>query len=198
MLNLGECHDRLHQLVEALKWYLDAQNYAEHYNEHEFDQAAGEAIRDLEHRIPVIAFEFSSPLPHDGEILVDGKVIALEASARFRVDIGAHTVEVRAPGKKTISEQVSLEETGQHTVHVAFEIDREAERPARQRKLLAYGLAGAAVLLYAGDVTAGLLYRSAYLNDCPAEDRTTSGRARRRAASTTATTPTTSTARRRS
>jgi tetratricopeptide (TPR) repeat protein len=180
MINLGKCHEKQGHLVLALKWYRDAHEHAEHYHQKEYQDAANEGIQLVEPRVPVIRIEFVTPLPADGSVVVDGAALAGDDEARFLVDPGVHTVEIREPHKRAVMRIVGQDET---TGPVKIQLAEGGERTiqlkrfedahpvvvdhGKARRKLAYEAAGAAVALYAVDLGFGLYYRSQYFDVCP-------------------------------
>ena len=185
MINLGKCYDKLGRLVLSLKWYRDAHEHAERYKQKEYVDAASEGIRLVEARVPVVRIEFTTPLPPDGNVFADGAEIPVGDQARFLVDPGPHTIEIKAPHNRIVVQviggaeltgpvKVNLAEGGEQTIQLKrVEEFHEVIAPdGKARRKLAYIVAGGAVVLYGIDLGFGLHYKSQYDALCPNGDDT--------------------------
>ena len=175
LINLGECHEKQHQLVAALAAYKLAELRAEEYGQRAVEDAAGEGIRAVKARIPSVRLDLVTPLPASAGIVVDGKPVDRGDVAPLFVDPGEHTIEIHAPHKRAVVDTFSIDERAEHVVRVEL-VDGDDPGveprvdPGHHRRVLAYELGGAALVVYAGELTAGLVFASQYRSQCPTED----------------------------
>src|SRR5205823_5087915 len=118
----------------------------------------------LEPRVPILKIEFAQELPAGGQVTLDGKPVRTEDVARFGADPGSHDLVITAPHVKRVEQKIDVEEGREKTVKVDAWVPTHpvTRDEGKTKRLLAYGLGGAAVVLEGLNVTIGLVERNRY------------------------------------
>lgn len=148
MLNLGLCNEVLGRYKTALQWFRRAQIRATENRESEYEREARERTIRLAQRVPTVSIDLSAP-DADARVTIDGEAIPTTDFGRVEVDPGAHVLEARAPGYRTVRLTFEVKEAEARPLHVELVA---AARPASRRSRLALYLAIGGGTLWLGSV----------------------------------------------
>jgi tetratricopeptide (TPR) repeat protein len=166
LLNLGLCNERLGKTATALGWFRKAQFRSAETGMTDYEEAAKTATFSLAVRVPTLKITFANPPPPSGVVFLDEHQLTELDLARIEVDPNvAHRIELRIEAKPSIRTEITLKdgETGTAVIPVpapprpappvktVVEIDH-----GRTRRLVAYGLAGAGVVLWGASLAVTL------------------------------------------
>jgi hypothetical protein len=119
--HLGLAEEKTGLLVTALADYALAEKQATDEKNREVLAALREPIAALQARVPRLVVKVP-PDVKGIEVALDGKTLAPGLyAAEMPVDPKAHTVEARAPGKKTFARTINAQERDTVTVEVVLE-----------------------------------------------------------------------------
>ena len=112
-LNLADCYERTGRYASAWSMFLNAAALAKGNNP-ERESVARERASQLVPKLSNLVISAPPAAPPELEIMRDGtKVGGAQLGVPMPADGGTHTVEARAPGKKTWRTQVTLKASGQ-------------------------------------------------------------------------------------
>jgi hypothetical protein len=95
LLNLGLCHERLHHVATALKWFRKAQTRSAEHGQLEAEAAAKQHTAELAANVPTIKVELVGA-PPDAAVTIDGSAVEPTSFARIEIDAGKHEVVLAA------------------------------------------------------------------------------------------------------
>jgi len=98
LLNIGLCDEKLGKFASAFAHFAAARDLAVEQKLPEHQKAAEEHLKTLEGKIPHLTLELSEQLP-GMKIVIDNKVMALDALTEIPVDPGERVIEVSAPDR---------------------------------------------------------------------------------------------------
>ncbi len=120
LLNMAYCEEQLGLVGSAARHYEEAIALLPETDSRRAD--ANERLSSLAPRVPTLSVQLDEKVPKDATVLLDGQ--PMSASTRdtgVRLDPGAHTVEVSAPGRVTKTQRLTLDEATQRTLVVSLE-----------------------------------------------------------------------------
>lgn len=120
--HIAFCLEMTGRLATALDEYEFVEKAARDQNKAEIVEAVRVRLEPLRPRVPQLALKITQPLPQDGEVLLDGSVVApgLLDGQSFRVDPGEHTVSAHAPNHEAFTRRLSVVESSNTTVDVVL------------------------------------------------------------------------------
>jgi hypothetical protein len=116
LLNLGKCSEELGDITAALAYWTEGAALLEPQDPRM--TLAKERIAALETRVPVLSVAID-PVPAGAVLTVDGEPHAPAGVEGLRLPPGAHRLELRAPGREPVTEEVTLAEGEQRRVSLA-------------------------------------------------------------------------------
>ncbi len=119
LLNLAVCHTEEGKTATAWAEFAQAMAQASHAGDQEREQFAREHAQSLEPHLSKVVLT-ADALPSGLEVRLDGEALgAAVFGSAIPVDPGKHTVEARAPGKRTLSLDVNVpRQVGLTTIHI--------------------------------------------------------------------------------
>jgi tetratricopeptide (TPR) repeat protein len=133
-INIAKCREREGKIASALAEYRQAlvlnQETAEAERRKELTAIAQEGIRTLEPRLPKLRVVVPHP-PAGARVTRDGRDVPAGAlGTALPVDPGPHEVRVSAPGHRTETRAIRLEEGETETVEITLVPEKAASRDA--------------------------------------------------------------------
>lgn len=108
LLNLAVCHEKEGKTATAWAEFAEVVSLAQRAGDTQRERYARQRSAALEKQIHRVMIEIASPAK-DMEVVLDGQPFDRAAlGTAIPLDPGEHTVEVRAPGKKTWSRKINL------------------------------------------------------------------------------------------
>ncbi len=115
--HIALCEEKLGHLVAALADYTASQQQARVENNKDVLDAVAEPLRKLQARVPTLTIQV--PAVKGATVLLDGKPVPVGLwGIAMPVELGAHRVEARAPGKNAFTTTVTLAERETQTATV--------------------------------------------------------------------------------
>lgn len=134
-INLAICYEKQKKWASAWVWYSNAAGLAHDRGQKPREDSASESARALEPKLHYLVVSIKNPTP-DTEVKRDGEVVVVQLAGKdepMKIDPGEHTIEVKAPGKKTVTKKVTTEDNAKtDTVDItleAAEVDPNAPPP---------------------------------------------------------------------
>lgn len=100
LLNVALCDEKLGRFASAVAKFSEARDRAREQSLAEHVRAAEQHIAELEPSVPHVALQLTETLP-ETKIVLDDRVVALDAIADIAVDPGEREIVVSAPGRLT-------------------------------------------------------------------------------------------------
>ncbi|UQA58792.1 tetratricopeptide repeat protein [Polyangium aurulentum] len=155
--HLADCQATTGKLKDALGSLKRGQAVADQQKDRAMRATISEGLKVLEAGIPMISLEL--PAGVEGvAVTIDGAAVPeAELKGPIPVDPGEHTVEVKAPGRKTFTRTVKAEQEARIVVSVELKEGPKEEEVAGGKRTVPLGTwiaAGASVALLAGGVGA--------------------------------------------
>jgi hypothetical protein len=107
LLNVALCDEKLGRIASAVAKFSEARDRAKEQGLVEHLRAAEERIQALEPSVPHVAITLAETLPETA-ILIDDKLVALDAIASVAVDPGERVIVVSAPGRLPYRQKIVL------------------------------------------------------------------------------------------
>jgi len=98
LLNVALCDEKLGRIASAVARFSEARDRALEQGLREHVRAAEEHLADLAPKVPYLAIKLTEPVA-DTTILIDGRVVALDAVDHVAVDPGERVIVVSAPAR---------------------------------------------------------------------------------------------------
>lgn len=127
--HLAECYQQSGQIATAWATFLDVASIARSAGQLDREKAATKRAQQLEPRLPKLTINVAQASQVPGlEVHRDGLLVgAAQWGAAVPVDPGEHDLTVTAPGRKTLSRTLKLEESKALSFDVpALEVDQGA------------------------------------------------------------------------
>ncbi len=105
---LGQADEHVGRLVAAFDEYSRALSDGQAAGDSAASSAAGDALRALTPRVPVVRLVVSGMGAASATATIDGHAVTI--GQPVRVDAGAHNVSVQAPGARTAASMVAISE----------------------------------------------------------------------------------------
>lgn len=112
LLNIALCDEKLGKFASAFAHFAAARDLAIEQKLPEHQKAAEEHLKTLEGKIPHMTLRLAEQLP-GMKIVVDNKVVALDAMTEIPVDPGERVIEVSAPDRLPHQTKVVIK-AGEH------------------------------------------------------------------------------------
>lgn len=121
LINLADCEEKTGQLASALGHWVDARDRARGENNTGIVDEAEKRAKQLEPRLPRLTIALAADAPKDAEVVRDDVVLgSVSLGVSLPVNVGKHTVVVRAKGREDHVDRIQMAE-GEHkdlVVHV--------------------------------------------------------------------------------
>lgn len=98
LLNVALCDEKLGRIASAVARFSEARDRALEQGLREHVRAANEHLAELAPKVPYLAIKLTEPVA-DTLILIDGRVVALDALDAVAVDPGERVIVVSAPAR---------------------------------------------------------------------------------------------------
>jgi hypothetical protein len=182
ILNVARCAEESGKTGTAVRLFTDAKNRAGEQQLDPQQKAAEEHLAKLVDHVPHLAIAFAEPLPSDGKIAVDDRVIDAASAGDVIVDPTTVKIVVSAPGRVTFETTVTFDPKGDHE-HKAISVPKLAYPVAvtNTRRTVGKIMAGTGGAIYASGVVIALIARSRWktaTKDCTnnvCDESTTTG-----------------------
>jgi hypothetical protein len=148
LLNLGLCHEQLHHVATALKWFRKAQTRSAEHGQHEAEAAAKQHTADLATHVPTIKIELVAA-PPDATVTIDGTAIDATSFARIEVDVGTHEVVLTGTMIRRDRQTIDVGDDAREqvvTLHVVHVVDIDRGVTARRRAYVVGAIGGGLLL----------------------------------------------------
>ena len=123
-INLAICYEKQKKWASAWVWYSNAAGLAHDRGQKPREESASESARALEPKLHYVVISIKNPTP-DTEVKRDGEVVVVQLAGKdepVKIDPGEHTIEVTAPGKKTVTKKITTEDNAKtDTVDISLE-----------------------------------------------------------------------------
>lgn len=156
LLNLGLCYEKQGKHATALRWYRKTQTEASENKDpaiKEYEDAAKARTQELSGQVSRITFSLGTLQPN-AEILVNGETIN-KNELIVEVDQGTALIEARAPGKKTMREELPVETNDKQLTYTFNALaDAPIPKDTRGRRRLLGALIGGGIVAVTSGVAA--------------------------------------------
>jgi hypothetical protein len=165
ILNVARCAEDAGKTGTAVRWFTEARDRAREQNLKPQMKAAEDHLAKLVDHVPHLAIAFAEPLPPDGKIVVDGRMIDNKQTGDLIVDPSDVKVVVSAPGRVPWETTVRFSPKGDHE-HQAIAVPKLGYPMTikNTRRTVGRVLVGSGVAAVAGGIVIGLVARSKYRN----------------------------------
>ena len=165
ILNVARCAEDAGKIGTAVRWFTEARDRAREQNLKPQAKAAEDHLAKLVGHVPHLAIAFAEPLPPDGKVVVDGRMIDSKQAGDIIVDPSDVKVVVSAPGRVPWETTVKFAPKGDHE-HQAIAVPKLGYPMTikNTRRTVGRVLVGSGAAAVAGGVVIGLVARSKYRN----------------------------------
>lgn len=108
LMNVALCDEKLGRIASAVRHFSEARDRARELGLSAELAASEEKIATLSPEVPHLAISFDEPPAPNTKLLVDDRVIPLDAIADVSVDPGERTVVVTSPGRMAFETKIVL------------------------------------------------------------------------------------------
>ncbi len=126
LINLAQCEEKIGKLSDALGHWVEARARAQFENNGPIEEEAEKRAKALEPRIPKLTIVLVGGTP-DAEVVRDGVVLgAASMNVPLPVNVGAHTLVVRAKDREETTEKLTVAEGENKRIELKLGAPRKA------------------------------------------------------------------------